>query len=58
MTLPLQQAVMNQEFYRLVFSGAAAPRLGEAALRAKWVINDIDVRRTWVLIGDPTMKLR
>jgi hypothetical protein len=58
MTLPIQQAVMNQEFYRLVFSGTAPPRLGEAARRAKWVINDTDVRRTWVLIGDPTMNLR
>lgn len=31
--------------------------LGEAMSRAKAIVNDIDVRHTWVLFGDPTTKL-
>ena len=57
MTLPGQQALMNQEFYRQVFSLGSVPRLGEAVRRAKAAISDRDVRKTWVLIGDPTLKL-
>ena len=57
MTLPVDQALMNQELYRLVFSYPSIT-LGEAARRAKLVVSDADVRRTWVLIGDPTMKLK
>jgi hypothetical protein len=51
------QFVMNQEFYRILF-GTSPVRLGEAARRAKTVIADYDVRRTWVLLGDPTMLMR
>jgi hypothetical protein len=58
MTLPGAQAAMNQEFYRLVFSGKTALTLGEAARKAKLAVNDADVRRTWILIGDPLMKVR
>ena len=32
--------------------------LGEAMVQAKAGIRDVDVRRTWVLFGDPTMRLR
>jgi hypothetical protein len=58
MTLPQQQAVMSREFYRLVFEGENRRSLGEAARLAKAAIDDTDVRRTWVLIGDPTMRLK
>jgi hypothetical protein len=55
------QAVMNQELYRLLFAGShpnGEPlTLGEAAAQAKAAVADVDIRRTWVLIGDPTMKL-
>jgi hypothetical protein len=56
-TLPGAQATMNHELYRLVFSDPALA-LGEAARRAKLATSDNDVRRTWVLFGDPTMKLK
>ena len=32
--------------------------IGEAAARAKARITDNDIRRTWMLLGDPSMKLR
>jgi hypothetical protein len=51
------QFLMNQEFYRLLF-GTEPLRLGEATRRAKGAIGDQDVRRTWMLFGDPTMRLR
>jgi hypothetical protein len=56
MTSPGGQIVMNQEAYRLLFDGTLT--LGEATRRAKAAVSDQDVRRTWVLLGDPSMKLR
>jgi hypothetical protein len=58
MTLPDQQATMNQEFYRQLFTGPGGPVLGEAARRAKSVVSESDVRRSWILFGDPSMKLK
>jgi hypothetical protein len=58
LTLPDGQAAMNQGIYRLIFAGGSSLTLGEAAKNAKAVIGDIDVRRTWILFGDPSMKLR
>lgn len=54
---PSGQAVLNQEFHRLLF-GATPITLGEAATGAKVAVIDGDVRRTWILFGDPTMRLR
>jgi hypothetical protein len=51
-----EQAIMNREFYRQLFGGAVT--VGEAAMNAKSSVRDMDVRRTWVLLGDPTTKLR
>ena len=48
---------MNQQLYRLLF-GDTGLRMGEAATKAKAAISNPDVRRTWILLGDPTMKLR
>ena len=62
MTLPTEQWLMNQELYRLLFgrtSGGARPvTLGEAVVRAKASVGDQDMRRTWILFGDPTMQVR
>jgi len=59
MTVPTSQAVINRELLRTVFDNSGrASTLGEAAMRAKSVIADIDVQRTWVLLGDPTTRLR
>lgn len=59
MTTPGDQAVMNQEVFRLLFDGSnQSMRLGDATKRAKATITDGDVRRTWILFGDPTMRLK
>jgi hypothetical protein len=56
------QAIMTQELYRGLFPegapSAEPPRLGEAIARAKAATPDDDIRRTWILFGDPTMQLR
>jgi hypothetical protein len=57
MTLPEPQGLMNQEFYRQLFGQGSVTRLGELVRRAKAAIYDNDVRKTWVLIGDPTLKI-
>jgi hypothetical protein len=62
LTLPAQQTLINQQLYRLIFAERGAKgqplTIGEAASRAKSATNDIDVRRTWLLLGDPTMRLK
>jgi hypothetical protein len=65
MTTPQEQALMSQALYQELFlaSGKAtknAPpvRIGEAIQRAKAATADADIRRTWILLGDPTMRLR
>jgi hypothetical protein len=58
LTLPTDQALMNQELYRLIFSGDRSFTLGEAVIRSKAKVTDMDIRRTWVLFGDPTMRLK
>lgn len=56
---PGDQMLMNQQLFQLLFSSVDSPiTLGEAAARAKGAINDRDVRRTWILFGDPTTRLR
>jgi len=56
MTFANSQLPMNQEFYRQVFGSRA--RIGDAAIRAKAMTSDLEVRRTWILLADPTMRLR
>ncbi|MDQ1639525.1 MAG: hypothetical protein QOF62_2864 [Pyrinomonadaceae bacterium] len=51
------QFAMDSQFYRLLFGGQPL-RLGEAARQAKLATTDLDVRRTWILLGDPTMRVR
>jgi hypothetical protein len=57
LTEPAGQNAIDQEFYRLLF-GAQPATLGDAARRAKAVTTDRDVRRTWILFGDPALRLR
>jgi hypothetical protein len=62
MTFPADQASINQQLYRLLF-GAGDPKvqpmtLGEATQRAKAATPEADVRRTWILFGDPTMRVK
>ena len=51
---------MDQELIRLLFDreGGEDLTLGEAAARAKAATTDEDIRRTWILFGDPTTKLK
>jgi hypothetical protein len=56
-TDPVGQAQMNGQLYQLLL-GAQPQRLGDAVRQAKMSTSDMDVRRTWILLGDPTMRLR
>jgi hypothetical protein len=56
-TSPDQQLLVSRELYRQIF-GTTSPAIGDAILKAKQATQDRDVRRTWILLGDPTMKLR
>lgn len=58
MTEPPQQTVMNQQAYRLLFGAGESLTIGEVTARAKAAVPDGDVRRTWLLFGDPATKLR
>ncbi len=58
LTDPAQQTAMNQQAYRLLFDAAGKLTLGEVTARAKAAVRDKDVRRTWILLGDPTSRLR
>jgi len=54
---PGEQATLNREFYRLLFGGGGLT-IGEAAMKAKSSVTDKDIRRTWILLGDPTTRLK
>ncbi|HXI91335.1 MAG TPA: C25 family cysteine peptidase [Blastocatellia bacterium] len=64
MTAPSAQSLMNQQFYTTLFQtngpakgkSAQAPlTLGQITNNAKSAVADPDVRRTWILFGDPSM---
>ena len=57
LTVPGDQIRANEELFRQL-GGAQSPRLGDAMVSAKSVIQDLDVRRTWILFGDPVTRLR
>lgn len=57
LTPPSPQLAMSRVFFNHLF-GSRPMRLGEAIRNAKKETPDIDVRRTWVLFGDPTMRVR
>ena len=57
MTEPGSQALMNQELYRQLF-GDASLRLGDAIIKAKAAAGSTDTRQTWLLFGDPTMRVK
>jgi uncharacterized repeat protein (TIGR01451 family) len=57
LTLPDQQALMGSQLFSLLFNNPNLT-LGQAVARAKVVAADPDIRKTWILFGDPTMKLR
>jgi len=56
-TEPQPQFDLDTEFYRQLF-GTSGLRLGQAIRSAKAATSDMDVRRTWILLGDPSMRIR
>lgn len=58
MTLPDGQALMNQQMVRLLFQTKDHQTLGDVTHAAKLSVSDNDIRRTWILLGDPTMQLK
>lgn len=58
LTYATGQKPMSQEWFRQIYGPTAAPPLGLAIRQAKAATFDLDVRRTWILFGDPTMPVR
>jgi len=58
LTEPDKQSVMNQELIKLLFNKRESLTLGEATARAKAAAGDQDVRKTWILFGDPCIRLK
>lgn len=54
-TLPDSYEAITREIHRSLLAGQT---LGEAHLRAKGLVLNGEVRQTWTLFGDPSMKLR
>jgi hypothetical protein len=57
LTESASQATLNQAMIRQLYGGSSIT-VGEAAVAAKKAISDPDVQKTWILFGDPAMKLR
>ena len=57
MTGTSAQVVMDNVFFNLVLSNPDMT-IGQAIKTAKNATEDMDVRRSWVLFGDPTMKIK
>lgn len=57
LTYPDQQEVMAIRFFRAIGNSEFA-RLGDAVKISKGSTPDADVRRSWILLGDPTLKIR
>jgi hypothetical protein len=51
------QSGLNQAMVSALY-GVAGTTIGQAAMAAKSATTNIDVRRTWILFGDPTMIIR
>jgi hypothetical protein len=51
------QSTMNQAMVRALY-GDPAMTIGQAAAAAKAATPDLDVRRTWILLGDPSALLQ
>jgi hypothetical protein len=57
LTIPDGQHEMGLRMFQLLYGGPSIP-IGDASRQAKTATNDRDVRRTWILLGDPTLKIR
>jgi hypothetical protein len=50
------QAGMDQALLHVLSANPSTP-IGQAILKAKAGVSDPDVRRTWILFGDPSMRI-
>ncbi len=48
---------MNRRLIELLFDGKRRT-LGEATMNAKKATSNQNIRRTWILFGDPTTRLK
>ena len=55
-TFPDGQQQMSVKLYQLIFGGQSMA-LGDVERQAKTATTDMDVRHTWILLGDPSMKI-
>jgi hypothetical protein len=56
-TVPGPQERANQQLFASLFQSEVVPRLGDAITTSLNVALDDDVRRTWVLLGDPSARV-
>ena len=56
LTVPTDQVVADQQAVKLLLTDPTTT-LGDAMLKGKAAIRDLDVRHTWTLLGDPATKL-
>lgn len=57
LTIADPQHAMGKKMFQLLYSGPSIA-IGDASRQSKSGTNDLDVRRTWILFGDPTLKIR
>ena len=57
LTEPAGQVAMNRALILLLFNGQGLT-LGEVTVGAKEGTSDPDIRKTWILFGDPTMRIQ
>jgi hypothetical protein len=57
LTSAIPQHEMGEKMFQLLYSNQSIA-IGDASRQAKSATEDMDVRRTWILFGDPTMKIR
>ncbi|HWP42489.1 MAG TPA: C25 family cysteine peptidase [Blastocatellia bacterium] len=57
LTGPRNQALMNQEVIRQLFKPGTTT-IGDATRAAKALVLDHNVRRIWILFGDPTTRIK
>jgi len=58
LTIPDGQHQMGAVMFDLLYGHPTTIPIGDASRQSKASTNDLDVRRTWILFGDPTMKIR
>ncbi len=61
LTDPEWQFLMDQALFQRLFTTSSSGQsltLGEVMVQAKAAVPDRDIRRTWILFGDPSMRLK